>query len=142
MIVDSMEKSVARLENEMKSLKASLPVSGSLVETYIVTENFTKTLPNHSSYKYTITFTPYQDYEKIGINTMSVYVEDWASGPYTSQFNPYSYSSVSNAAQDNSGTISYSNSGNVNFYDGDTFDMKIICSVYGTTPGTLSIIWS
>ncbi len=137
-----MEKSLERIEQEIKDLKASMPVSGSLVETYFISQTFIKTLPNKAAYSFTITFTPYPGYEKAGINTLSMYIEDWASGPYTSQFNPYSFTCYSNESQRNDGVIISTHSGTAYFYDGDTFEERITVCAYGTVPGTLSIEWA
>lgn len=137
-----MENSLERIKQELKSLKASMPVSSSLVETYIITQTFIKVLPNQQEYTYTITFTPYEDYRKIGINSFSLYKEEWASGPITSQYNPYSFGSVEGASQNADGSMSYSTSSTPYFYDGDTFELRITASVFGTIPGTLSIEWS
>ena len=137
-----IEDSLQRIENELKALKASMPVAGSLVETYCITRHFNKTLPNRSSYQFTITFTPNPGYEKIGINTVSIYIEDWASGPYTSQFNPYSFTSSNIPTQTTTGVMAYTVKGTASFYDGDDYEKRITVTSYGTIPGTLSIDWS
>lgn len=137
-----MEQSLQRVENELKALKASLPVAGSLVETYCMTQKFTKTIQNGANWQYTITFTPFPGYGKIAINTMSVYCEDWASGPYTSQYNPYSYVSANNPTQANNGVMVFTRKGKTTFYDGDDYEKRLTVTVYGTIPGTLSIAWS
>ena len=137
-----IEKSIQRIKEEMQALKASMPVSGSLVETYIVTETFIKTLPNKTPYSFTITFTPSAEYRSVNLSSFSLYEEDWASGPITSQYNPYSFLSIEGASQDNSGVIVYSSSSTPYFFDGDTFEIRLTASVYGTVPGTLSIQWS
>lgn len=137
-----MERELTRIESELKALKSSMPISGSLVETYCITQRFTKTLPNRQPYTFTIKFTPLQGANLSGLSTLSIYVEDWASGPVTSQYNPYSFTSMTSGSQSSDGSITYSSSGTPYFLDGDTFEKRIIASVYGTIPGTLSIKWS
>lgn len=137
-----MEQGLTRIENELKALKSSMPVSGSLVETYCITQRFTKTLANRSTNTYTIKFTPLQGANISGLSTLSIYEENWASGPVTSRYNPYSFASNTSGMQSGDGSISYSSTFSAQFFDGDTFEVRIIASVYGTIPGTLSIAWS
>lgn len=137
-----MEQELTRIENEIKALKSSLPVSGSLVDTFCITRKVTKTLQNEAPYQYTVTFTPDQEYGKKGLATLSIYEEEWASGPYTSQYNPYAFGSSHTSRQQSDGTITVTVGDTPYFYDGDTFDLKLTVSVYGTIPGDLSITWS
>lgn len=137
-----IEQELTRIQNEIKALKSSMPVSGSLVETYCITQKSSKVFPVTSGFSYTIKFTPRAGYERVGIVTVSNYLEEWASGPVTSQYNPYSFVSGISSHQnpDGSVTLDYSEGAGY-WYDGDTFEVRVTASVYGTIPGTLSIQW-
>lgn len=135
-----IEQRLERLQNEIKSLKTSMPIAGSLIDIYFYNEVFTKDFPDNTTARWTAKFTPINPSDGLGFTVFYEYCEALASDPYWSQFNPvflaisegYYVNQSGQAIRDDA----FSSSGF------GTFTVKVTISVYSTVPGSLSIEWT
>lgn len=135
-----IEQRVEKLQNEIRSLKTSMPIAGSLVDIYFYNEVFTKVYPDNTTAHWTAKFIPTNPSAGLGFTIMYEYCEALASDPRWAQFNPVFLSISEGYYINGSGHAviddSFSSSG---FGD---YTVKVTISVYSTVPGSLSIEWS
>ena len=131
-----MEQRLKRVDDDVKSLKASLPISGSLVKTYCHNATSNKTFPDGSSFTYTVEFTPSSGG---GIVDLSGYIELWTNSPSFSQYNPVALFFNSGYTINSSGKYVATGSGSFAASDGSTFEVRAIAVVYGTLDGSIEI---
>ena len=135
-----IEQRLERIRSEIKSLKTSMPIAGSLVDIYFYNEVFTKSFPDNTTAKWTVKFTPANPSAGLGFTIMYEYCESLASDSYWAQFNPIFLAISEGYYLDNSGNAA-KDDGFVSSGYGN-FTVKVTASVYSTVPGSLSIEWS
>ena len=135
-----MEQRLERIQNEIKSLKASMPISGSLIDTYFYTEVFTNTYNDNQQANFTIKFTPMDLDNGLGLTIMYEYCEALANDAYWSQFNPVFLSIDEGYYVNSSGQAVKDDSFTASGYG--AYTVRVTASVYSTIPGTLSIEWT
>ena len=135
-----IEQRIDRLQNEIKSLKTSMPIAGSLLDTYFYTAVFTHDYNDGDTAHYTTIFTPANPAGGIGLTSMYTYCEALAQDAYWSQFNPVFLAISEGYHVNGSGQATYDG----NFYAAGfgTYTVRVTVSVYSTVPGSLSISWS
>ena len=134
-----IEQRLERLQNEIKSLKTSMPIAGSLIDIYFYNEVFTKDFPDNTTARWTAKFTPTDPSAGLGFTIFYEYCEALSSDPRWEPYNPtflsisegYYVAQNGEAARDGG------------FYSSGfgTFTVKVTISVYSTVPGSLSIEW-
>ena len=136
-----IEQRIQKLEDGIKALKSSMPISGSLVDTYIYKATSTHTYPKGDTYLCYAVFVPDDGtFTGQGIVDMALYNEIWTPDPAWSPFNPV-FAVMSNGYYVNGGLIrtytygSFSTSGNYNY------EVRATATVYGTLPGHIEFIW-
>ena len=134
-----IEQRLDKMQNEIRSLKSSMPIAGSLLDTYFYTAVFTHNYNDGQETNYTVKFTPVNPADGIGLTAMYTYCEALAQDAYWSQYNPvflsidegYHVNSSGQAVRDDTFTAS----------GFGTYTVKVTVSVYSTVPGSLSIDW-
>lgn len=136
-----IEKRIQKLEDGIKALKSSMPISGSLVDTYIYKATSTHTYANGDAYNcYAIFVLDDGTFTGQGIVDMALYDELWTSDPNWSSYNPVG-AHMSNGYYVNSGIIrtytygTFTTTGNYNY------EVRATATVYGTLPGHIEFIW-
>lgn len=129
-----------RLRNEIKSLKASMPIAGSLVDTYFYIKTSSNSYSDGQRVNYTARFIPVNPADGLGITEMSVYCEALASTQPWVQDNPV-YLDID--------TGYYTNGSGEAQYDGDfvatgygSYTVQITVAIYSTVPGSIQIDFS
>lgn len=140
MIEQKLEQRLERLRNEIKSLKAGMPIAGSLLDTYFYTSVFTHNYNDNDEARYTVKFTPVSPDDGIGLTAMYTYCEALAQDAYWSQYNPV-YLAIDEGYQVNSSGQAIKSDRFIASGYG-TYTVKITVSVYSSVPGTLSIEWT
>lgn len=132
-----MEQRLERLDNDIKALKASAPISGSLVKTYCYKKTSSKTFPDNTSFNCSVSFAP--DSENNGVVELSCYIETWTNSPTFSQYNPIGAYINSGYTIDSNGNYVLSTSGASITSDGSTYEVRATAVVYGTLEGSIEI---
>lgn len=135
-----IEERVQRLRDDIKALKTSMPISGSLLETYFYTKTSSATYADGATAHYTIKFVPTNPQNGLGITELFEYCEGLATGGQWAQYNPvfltvfegYYVDGNGNAVRDES----YQSTGF------GTYEVKVTASVYSTVPGNIQITFS
>lgn len=135
-----IEERIDRLQNEIKSLKSSMPIAGSLLDTYFYTAVFTHDYNDNDQANYTVKFTPANPAGGIGLTSMYTYCEALAQDAYWSQFNPVFLSIKEGYYVNGSGQVAFDDRFIASGYG--TYTVRVTVSVYSTVPGSLSISWS
>lgn len=132
-----IEERVERLRNEIKSLKTTMPIAGSLVDTYCYTQSSSAVFPGNTRASYTMKFKPTFPENGLGLTEMFEYLEVYSSDPYWSQFNPIFLSVLNGYYKDANGNavkdwgFTYGNN--------DDYTVKVTVAVYSTVPGDIEI---
>lgn len=134
-----MEQRLKRVDDDIKALKANLPISGSLVKTYCHNATSSKTFPDGTAFTYTVKFTPSNEG---GIVDLSGYIELWTNSPTFSQYNPVALYFNSGYTINSSGEYIATGSGSFSASDGSTFEVRATAVVYGTLDGSIEINFS
>ena len=137
-----LEQRTKKLNDEIKSLKSSLPVSGSLVDTFIYKKTVTKTLRDGESYTCTARFIPTNQGINEGIIEMSIYAENWLSSPSWVQYNPVGAQIVTGYRTRSAGYAESYVWGAQSTGDGYNWEARVTATVYGTIEGEIEFIWS
>lgn len=133
-----IEERLERINSEIKQLKSSMPVAGSLLDTYFYTHTATATYNDGVQAKYKIKYTPVFQDEGLGMTEVFVYCEANTSDPDYSQDNPI-YLSVEEGYYVESGSAT-----NDDYFTATgfgTYEVKITVAVYSTVPGTIEILF-
>lgn len=134
-----IEQRLEKLQNEIRSMKSSMPISGSLLDTYFYNSVFMRDYNDNEEVHYSVKFTPVTPADGIGLTALYTYCEALTHDPYKSQYNPvflsidegYHVNSSGQAVRDDQF-----------FASGfGTYTVRVTASVYSTVPGTLSIEW-
>lgn len=133
------ENRVNGLVDDIKALKSSMPVAGSLLDLYFYTK--TEISPDYSggTSNYTTKFVPDNPEEGLGLTEMYKYAEQLAKSDPWAQYNPIFFSISDGYGVDQDGSAARSDS----FESGGiVYNLKITVTVYSTVPGHIEIEFS
>lgn len=135
-----IEKRLEKIENDIKSLKSSMPISGSTIDTYILRNTTTKRFADGEDYTCTVRFIP-KDGKVMadGIVEFSVYVEHWIET--WGDDNPV-MSVISNGYKHNQGVAEIIETGGHSSSDRSPWEARMTAVAYGTLDGTIEFEWS
>ena len=136
-----IEQRLRKLENDMKALKATAPISGSLVKTFIYKKTASKVYADGYDYTCTIKFIP-SDINATGIVELSYYCENWTNSATFSQYNPVGAYINSGYTINSNGEYVISTTGAFSASDGSTYEVKTTATAYGTIAGSIEIEFS
>ena len=133
-----IEERVQRLRNEIKSLKTSMPVAGSLLDTYFYSTTVISTsYPDGSTVRFRIKFNPITPADGLGMTELFEYCESLADNAPWSDDNPVFLSVQNGYFVDGNGSAvredTFSTTGM------GTFKARITAAVYSTVPGNIEI---
>lgn len=132
-----IEQRLKRLNDDMESLKASSPISGSLVRTYCYKSTSTKSFQDGTPFSCIVKFSPSND--NSGIVELSYYIELWTNSPTFSPYNPVEAYINSGYQIDSNGDYVLTESGSFAASDGSTYEVRVTAIAYGTLEGSVSI---
>lgn len=135
-----IEQRLERLQNEIKSLKTSMPIAGSLIDIYFYNGVFTKDFPDNTTARWTAKFTPTDPSAGLGFTIFYEYCEALSNDPHWVPYNPL-FLAISEGYYVTQSGIAARDDGLMSAGMG-TFTAKVTISVYSTVPGSLSIEWS
>lgn len=136
-----IEERLTKLENEIKSIKTSMPIAGSLLDTYFYNKVEVANYPDNVTASYKVKFVPLDSSSELGVTSMYTYCELLALDGYWSQFNPVFLSIQEGGYVNNSGEYEYTGSFFASGY-GDSYDLRVTAAVYSTVPGSIEIEFS
>lgn len=138
-----LEKRLQNIEDKIKSTKTALPVAGSLVDSYLYSEEATKTYGYGVLGSWSVTFTPDDPSLGPGIIEIGVLVEANSTAADLVPSNPqyvYAQNGFVTYSQEtlkaySDGYVFYANSD----YPDDGYIAKITANVFSTIPGEVQI---
>lgn len=136
-----IEQRLKNLDQDIKSLKSTMPIAGSLVDTFVYRKSASKTLQDNEWFECKARFVPL-DKSQQGIVEMSLYREDYTSSPSWSANNPIGASISSGYSINDSGDYEVRTWGARSTGDGYTWEPRITVTVYGTIEGNIEFEWS
>lgn len=134
-----IEQKLEKIENEIKATKSSMPISGSLMDTYFY--NKTELSPAYQDgyiASFTVKFTPTNIAAGEGITNLYEYCELIVSDSYWSQFNPM-YLNINQGYYMKDGIAQFDDSFFAAGYG--NYNIRATISVFSTVPGSVSIEW-
>lgn len=132
-----MEERLEKIGDEIKFLKSSMPIAGSMLDTYFYTKVASATYSDGATAHYRVKFIPADSSLGLGITNVYNYCEGLASSSPWSQYNPV-FLSVSNGYYKNSAGEAvfddqFTNSGY------GSFEVRVTAAVSSTVPGSIQI---
>lgn len=132
-----MEERLEKVDNEIKSLKASMPVAGSMLDTYFYTKVSSAVYPDGATANYRVRFIPADPSGGLGITNVYTYCESLASVSPWSQYNPVYLAVDSGYYKNISGEAVFDDSFSSTGYG--TCEVRITAAVSSTVPGSIKI---
>ena len=133
-----IEERVQRLRNEIKSLKTSMPVGGSLLDTYFYSKTIvSNSYPDGATVNYRIKFNPVTPADGLGMTELFEYCEGLADNSPWSDNNPVFLAVNNGYFVDSNGSAVKENSFFMSNFG--TFKARITAAVYSTVPGNIEI---
>lgn len=131
------EKTLCSLRDEIKSLKSSMPIAGSLLDLYFYSETTTVTYQENTHVYCEVKFVPDDPSEGLGITEVFYMLECFATGGYWSQFNPIFLTVHEGYYENSEGEAQVDEE--ASFAGFGDFETKVTVCVYSTVPGHIEI---
>lgn len=136
-----IEQRLQKVADEIRSLKATMPISGSLINLYHYTLTDTITMESGKQFYCTVTFTPLNLSESTGLVELSTIEIYNTTSEFWSQYNPMSEQArTGSMAMPGGGYESYL-TGVMSTSDEAPWEATVIANVTSTMEGTITISW-
>lgn len=135
-----IEERLTRLKNEIKDTKASMPIAGSLLDTYFYSKTDSEVYIDNTTGTYKVRFIPTLPDEGLGMTDMYTYCEVLASNAPWSQYNPVQLFIREGGYVDSNTEYVYEDDFTASGFG--NFTLRITAAVYSTVPGHIEIEFS
>lgn len=133
-----MEQRMQQTSDEIKAIKSSMPIAGSLLDLYFYSKVETSgSYPDGATAYYRVKFVPLDPAGGLGLTELTEDGSFLASSAYWSQFNPLGFTVKRGYKVDPDGSASIEDGFFTAGYG--EFNVQVTASVYSTVPGTIEI---